>query len=114
MNKYVPQFEPFNKDSKLDVIGILLLSFMSISIIYGVTKASDDGTFFTLKPMIYIIMGILLTITYCIYNRLRHYHTVLPINLFTKEICCVIYWIVTCQYRNYGTNVNYSIILPEL
>ena len=69
MNKYVPQFEPFNKDSKLDVIGILLLSFMSISIIYGVTKASDDGTFFTLKPMIYIIMGILLTITYCIYNR---------------------------------------------
>lgn len=85
MNKYVPQFEPFNKDSKLDVIGILLLSFMSISIIYGVTKASDDGTFFTLKPMIYIIMGILLTITYCIYNRLRHYHTVLPINLFTQK-----------------------------
>lgn len=85
MNKYVPQFEPFNKDSKLDVIGILLLSFMSISIIYSVTKASDDGTFFTLKPMIYIIMGILLTITYCIYNRLRHYHTVLPINLFTQK-----------------------------
>ena len=85
MNKYVPQFEPFNKDSKLDVIGILLLSFMSISIICGVTKASDDGTFFTLKPMIYIIMGILLTITYCIYNRLRHYHTVLPINLFTQK-----------------------------
>ena len=114
MNKYVPQFEPFNKDSKLDVIGILLLSFMSISIIYGVTKASDDGTFFTLKPMIYIIMGILLTITYCIYNRKTLSYSSTNQFIYTKEICCVIYWIVTCQYRNYGTNVNYSIILPEL
>ena len=85
MNKYVPQFKPFNKESKLDIIGIILLSLTSVSIIYGVTKASDYGTFFAMQPMMYIIIGIVLMIAYCIYNRMRHYRTVLPITLFKQK-----------------------------
>lgn len=35
MMKTIPDFEPFNKDSKLDVFGIIDLSLMSAALIYG-------------------------------------------------------------------------------
>ena len=40
---------------------------------------------FAMQPMMYIIIGIVLMIAYCIYNRMRHYRTVLPITLFKQK-----------------------------
>lgn len=85
MQRYVPQFRPYNKESKLDITGIILLSLISISIIYGVTKASDYGTFISIMPMTFIIMGIVFILVYIIYNIKRQFRTVLPITLFKQK-----------------------------
>ena len=66
-----------------------------------------------MQPMMYIIIGIVLMIAYCIYNRMRHYRTVLPITLFKqKNYASSIGLLLAIWY--YGPNADYSIILSEL
>ena len=43
--KYLPNFVPFNKSKSIDILGMILLGLISISTIYGLTKASDYHSF---------------------------------------------------------------------
>lgn len=82
MIKYIPEFEPFNKDSKLDVFGIVSLSFMSVAWMYGITKAADHATFNNSQTILWIIIGLVMSGIYLVYNRSRKNYTVLPVILF--------------------------------
>lgn len=81
----LPNFEPFNKTSRLDVVGITLLSLMSATLIYGITKASDYATFTNVTTLAFIGIGVLLAVGYICYNKRRHNQTVLPLNLFAHK-----------------------------
>jgi EmrB/QacA subfamily drug resistance transporter len=80
--KYLPDFKPFNPESKFDWLGIILLSGISTSIIYGIIKASNSSNFFNEDLAIYCGMGILLVIVYIIYDHFKKGKTVLPLKLF--------------------------------
>ncbi|MBY8911155.1 multidrug efflux MFS transporter [Bacillus sp. YC2] len=85
MMKTIPDFEPFNKDRKLDVFGIIDLSLMSASLIYGITKASDYASFNNSETILWIGIGLVLAVIYLVYNRIRKNQTVLPMNLFAHK-----------------------------
>ncbi len=82
MIKKIPDFEPFNKESKLDLFGIIVLSSMSAALIYGITKAADHASFNNSKTILWTGIGLALAVIYLAYNRLRKNQTVLPLNLF--------------------------------
>ncbi|WP_301420860.1 DHA2 family efflux MFS transporter permease subunit [Mammaliicoccus lentus] len=82
MIKKLPSFMPFNKEKKLDWFGISNLSLISFTIIYGITKATENTTFINKETIISLVVGILFIIIYLIYNRMKNYQTVLPTNLF--------------------------------
>ena len=82
MMKTIPDFEPFNKDSKLDVFGMIALSFMSAALIYGITKAADHSSFNNSETSLWVGIGLVLAVMYLGYNRFRKNQTVLPMNLF--------------------------------
>lgn len=85
MMKYIPEFEPFDKDSKLDVLGIVCLSFMSVALIYGITKAADHATFNNNQTFLWVGIGLVMAVIYLVYNRIRKNKTVLPMNLFRNK-----------------------------
>lgn len=85
MMKYIPSFEPFNKDSKLDIAGITILTIMMICILLSVSLNSQQGDFFSPSTIVLLVIGIALIIVYIIYNRIKNYQTVLPTILFTKR-----------------------------
>ncbi|MFB5678371.1 MDR family MFS transporter [Paenibacillus terreus] len=85
MMKKLPDFEPFNKDSKLDVFGIVDLSFMSAALIYGITKAADHSSFNNGETILWMGIGLVLAVIYLVYNRMRKNQTVLPMNLFAHK-----------------------------
>lgn len=85
MMKKIPDFEPFNKDSKLDVFGVVNLSFMSAALIYGITKAADHASFNNGETILWVGIGLVLAIIYPGYNRMRKNQTVLPMNLFAHK-----------------------------
>lgn len=85
MVKTIPDFEPFNKDSKLDTFGIINLSLMSAALIYGITKAADHASFNNKETILWIGGGLALAIIYFVYNRIRSNQTVLPLRLFTHR-----------------------------
>ncbi|MDY0393852.1 MDR family MFS transporter [Virgibacillus halophilus] len=85
MMKTIPDFEPFNKDSKLDVFGIVDLSFMSAALIYGITKAADHASFNNKETLLWGGIGLALAVIYVVYNHIRKNQTVLPINLFAHK-----------------------------
>ncbi|WP_017000404.1 DHA2 family efflux MFS transporter permease subunit [Mammaliicoccus lentus] len=90
MIKKLPSFMPFNKEKKLDWFGISNLSLISFTIIYGITKATENTTFINKETIISLVVGGLFIIIYLIYNRMKNYQTVLPTNLF--------------KYRNFATS----------
>ncbi|MBF0748840.1 DHA2 family efflux MFS transporter permease subunit [Mammaliicoccus lentus] len=90
MIKKLPSFMPFNKEKKLDWFGISNLSLISFTIIYGITKATENTTFINKETIISLVVGGLFIINYLIYNRMKNYQTVLPTNLF--------------KYRNFATS----------
>jgi EmrB/QacA subfamily drug resistance transporter len=85
MVKKIPDFEPFNKDSKLDVFGIVVLSFLSAALIYGITKAADHASFANSETSLWVGIGLALAVIYLVYNRMRKNQTVLPLNLFAHK-----------------------------
>ncbi|GEO24289.1 MFS transporter [Alicyclobacillus acidoterrestris] len=85
MMKTIPDFVPFKKDSKLDVFGIIDLSFMSAVLIYGITKAADYTSFNNSETMLCLGIGFALAVLYLLYNRIRKNQTVLPLNLFAHK-----------------------------
>ncbi|MEN1966643.1 MDR family MFS transporter [Lentibacillus sp. N15] len=88
MMKYIPDFEAFNKNSKLDVFGIVNLSLMSASLIYGITKAADHASFHNHETILWGSIGLVLAIIYLMYNRIKQNQTVLPMNLFAHKTFC--------------------------
>ncbi|GIO31235.1 MFS transporter [Paenibacillus albilobatus] len=85
MMKKIPDFEPFNKDGKLDVFGIIDLSFMSAALIYGITKAADHASFTNRETILWVGIGLALALIYFVYNRIRKNQTVLPMDLFAHK-----------------------------
>ncbi|MGN2618961.1 MDR family MFS transporter [Bacillus stercoris] len=85
MMKTLPDFEPFNKNSKLDIFGIINLSLMSAAMIYGITKAADHVSFNNSETILWAGIGLALAVIYIVYNRIRKNQTVLPINLFAHK-----------------------------
>jgi len=85
MMKTLPDFEPFNKNSKLDIFGIINLSLMSAAMIYGITKAADHASFNNSETILWAGIGLALAVIYITYNRIRKNQTVLPINLFAHK-----------------------------
>ncbi|MGG4109244.1 MDR family MFS transporter [Bacillus subtilis] len=85
MMKTLPNFEPFNKDSKLDIFGIVDLSLMSAALIYGITKAADHASFNNSETILWVGIGLSLAVIYIVYNRIRKNQTVLPLNLFAHK-----------------------------
>ncbi|NLS87557.1 DHA2 family efflux MFS transporter permease subunit [Bacillus subtilis] len=85
MMKTLPDFEPFNKNSKLDIFGIINLSLMSAAMIYGITKAADHASFNNSETILWASIGLALAVIYIVYNRIRKNQTVLPINLFAHK-----------------------------
>ncbi|MBY0219209.1 MDR family MFS transporter [Paenibacillus illinoisensis] len=85
MMKKVPHFEPFNKDSRLDLFGIINLSLMSASLIYGITKAADHASFNNSETIVWVGLGLVLAFIYFVYNLIRKNQTVLPLNLFAHK-----------------------------
>lgn len=85
MIKTIPDFEPFNKNSKLDLFGIIDLSFMSAAFIYGITKAADHATFNNSETKLWAGVGLAAAVAYFIYDRIRKNQVVLPLNLFANK-----------------------------
>lgn len=85
MVRTLPNFEPFNRTSKLDVFGILDLSMMSAALIYGITKAADHATFNNREPLIWTGLGLALLIVYIFYDRRKNHQTVLPMTIFSHR-----------------------------
>ncbi|RAS80313.1 MDR family MFS transporter [Priestia endophytica] len=85
MMKTIPDFKPFNKDSKLDVFGVINLSLMSATVIYGITKAARHASFNNSETILWVGIGLSLAVIYFIYNRIRKNQTVLPMNLFAHK-----------------------------
>ena len=85
MIKKIPDFEPFDKGSTLDVFGIIDLSFMSAALIYGITKAADHASFNNRETILWVGIGLALAVIYFVYNWVRKNQTVLPMNLFARK-----------------------------
>lgn len=85
MIKRLPSYEPFNKGKKLDWFGIINLSLISITLIYGITHATETASFTNIETVLVLSASIILIMIYLIYNRVQDYQTVLPTNLFKNR-----------------------------
>ncbi|ANF97143.1 DHA2 family efflux MFS transporter permease subunit [Paenibacillus bovis] len=85
MIKYIPDFEPFDKNSRLDMPGIILLSTISAVLIYGITQASGYASFHNRETLLWVGIGLVLIAVYMAYDHMRGHQTVLPMNLFAHR-----------------------------
>lgn len=85
MIKRLPSYEPFNKGKRLDWFGIINLSLISITLIYGITHATETASFTNIETVLVLSASIILIVIYLIYNRIKDYQTVLPTNLFKNR-----------------------------
>ena len=53
----LPDFPAVDASRKLDIIGILLLSGMSIAMIMGISKAADSASFLTPSTLLWLAIG---------------------------------------------------------
>lgn len=85
MMRTLPSFEPFNRESKLDIFGILDLSVMSAALIYGITKAADHATFKNSEALLWTGLDVLLLFVYIFYDYRKQHATVLPLTIFSNR-----------------------------
>lgn len=85
MIKAIPDFAPFNKNSRLDWLGIVLLSLFSAALIYGITRAADYASFTNKITLIWLLIGSIFAIGYGVYDHLKQGQTVLPLGLFKSK-----------------------------
>lgn len=85
MAKTLPNFEPFNRKSKLDIFGIADLSIMSAALIYGISKAADHATFKNSESLLWTGIGIICLVVYIFYDRFKRHATVLPLTIFSHR-----------------------------
>ena len=85
MIKKLPDFNPVNKEKKLDYIGVINLALISVTLLYGLVQASKFGSFNNPVTYINMTIGVICIIVYIIYNRMKQYNTVLPTNLFKSR-----------------------------
>ncbi|MFZ1657167.1 MAG: DHA2 family efflux MFS transporter permease subunit [Lactococcus raffinolactis] len=78
----LPDFPAVDASRKLDIIGILLLSGMSIAMIMGISKAADSASFLIPSTLLWLAIGGGLLLAYILYDRHSPYPTVLPLRLF--------------------------------
>lgn len=83
--KYLPNFKPLNKEKSIDMIGVILLGLISISMIYGLTKASDYHSFYNTTTMVLLAVSCVFILVYCVYNKMKSDNTILPISLFKRR-----------------------------
>lgn len=77
--KYLPSFNPFNPDKKLDIVGIILLGGMSFALVLGMSRVVATKS---LGLNIWPLVGIFLVIGYVMYDIKLSHQTVLPLSLF--------------------------------
>ncbi|AYU56395.1 DHA2 family efflux MFS transporter permease subunit [Staphylococcus debuckii] len=82
MNKYIPNFTPFDKEKKLDVVGMILLIVFSGTFMYGINQLSHNNSQFNSSATIFIVIGIVSLILYMLYDKKRNSETILPLSLF--------------------------------
>ncbi|WP_427813602.1 MDR family MFS transporter [Enterococcus sp. 22-H-5-01] len=85
MTKTLPNFDPFNRKSKLDIFGIADLSIMSAALIYGISKAADHATFKNSESLLRTGIGIICLVVYIFYDRFKKHATVLPLTIFSHR-----------------------------
>lgn len=85
MAKTLPNFDPFNRKSKLDIFGIADLSIMSAALIYGISKAADHATFKNSESLLWTGVGIICLVVYIFYDRFKKHATVLPLTIFSHR-----------------------------
>lgn len=85
VSKRLDNYEPFNKESKIDWFGIILLAVMSSSIIFGITRAAHFASFNNSQTYWYVGIGVIAAIIYGLYNSKKNNKTVMPLNLFKHK-----------------------------
>lgn len=85
MIKYIPQFEPFNRHSKLDAVGIVILGLISTLFILGVSRLASIKHSIDMMSIVLISLAIILVGLYVLYNIKMNYKTILPITLFKSK-----------------------------
>lgn len=85
MVKELPSFSPINRSKRLDILGVILLSLISVLFIESVTEASKKASFTNFETIVTFLSAIVLAVIYLIYNRKKNYATVLPTTLFKQR-----------------------------
>lgn len=85
MLKYIPNFEPFDKESKLDIFGIIVLALMNVVLIISITEAAEHASFNNTSTILWMCSGFSLVMIYLVHDRISKKQTVLPINLFRRK-----------------------------
>ena len=107
--KYLPNFVPFNKSKSIDILGMILLGLISISTIYGLTKASDYHSFI-IELLFFLIIGCIMILIYYIHNKVKHDNTILPLSLFVRKLYSIVYRLISLKHRYNGTYGHNSVI----
>lgn len=71
MIKKLPDFNPVNKEKKLDYIGVINLALISVTLLYGLVQVSKFGSFNNPVTYINMAIGVICIIVYIIYNRMK-------------------------------------------
>lgn len=81
--KFLPAFTPMNPKSSMDWFGTINLAAVAMSLLYGITKGSQNAKhFFNHQMVLFTGLGLALVVVYALYNAWRHDQTVMPLKFF--------------------------------
>jgi len=83
--KLLPKFPATDKKAKLDVIGLILLSGLSASFIYGIVQAGQADSFANFATILWCSIGVICLIFYIIYAKIFREKVLLPLKLFAHK-----------------------------
>lgn len=83
--KTIPEFAPFDKTSRLDLLGIINLALASAASIFGMTQAASHRSFTNGGTILWVGIGLSAAAIYLVYDRIRKHQTVLPMRLFAHK-----------------------------